>query len=264
MKLQFYKYQGTGNDFVMIDNRRQVFSKNNTNLIKRLCDRKFGVGADGLILLEEPIQPGDDFNMLYFNADGNQSSMCGNGGRCIVAFAEFLGIIEQKASFSAIDGFHEAVIEDNLVGLKMMDIDDIEINADLPHIFLDTGSPHHILFVENVDDVRVVKEGAAVRYSDTYKAIGGTNVNFVEKLHDGTLKVRTYERGVENETLSCGTGVTAVALAANATGKISESEVKLNTAGGKLMVSFEKEQGGFRNIWLHGPAEQIFKGEFPC
>ena len=264
MKLQFYKYQGTGNDFVMIDNRRQVVSKNNTNLIKKLCDRKFGVGADGLILLEEPTNAEEDFKMLYFNADGNQSSMCGNGGRCIVAFAEFLGIVKKNASFSAIDGFHEAVIENNLVGLKMMNVNDIQINANLPYIFLNTGSPHHVLFTENVDAVEVAKEGAAVRFSETYKAMGGTNVNFVEKLGDGTLKVRTYERGVEDETLSCGTGVTAVALAANAAGKISETEVKLSTSGGALSVSFEKEQDGFRNIWLRGPAEQVFKGEFPC
>lgn len=262
MQLSFYKYQGTGNDFVMVDNRRQVLSKNNTNLIKRLCDRKFGIGADGLILLEEPDNNMDDFTMVYFNADGRESSMCGNGGRCIVAFAKQLGIIDQKAAFTAIDGFHEAVVENELVGLKMTDVPGIKERSGA--VFVDTGSPHHIVFVDDVDAVDVKKEGAAIRNAKEYENIGGTNVNFVEYLDKATFKVRTFERGVEDETLSCGTGVTAVALAVYSTGKADERTVHLQTPGGVLAVSFEKETEGFKNIWLTGPAKMVFKGSIEC
>lgn len=258
MELTFYKYQGTGNDFVMVDNRQNILPKNDTNLIKSLCDRKFGIGADGLILLEEPENQKEDFKMVYFNADGRESSMCGNGGRCIVAFAHFLGIVKEKAFFTAIDGFHEATIEDELVGLKMVDVKRVEEKDD--SIFLNTGSPHHVIFTRGIDTIDLKKEGAAIRYSKEYKDIEGTNVNFVESLDKATLKVRTYERGVEDETLSCGTGVTAVALAAYATGKIETYTVNLETPGGLLTVSFEPKETHFENIWLTGPAKQVFKG----
>lgn len=262
MELSFYKYQGTGNDFVMIDNRLQLISKNNTKLIKHLCDRKFGIGADGLILLEHPDNPNEDFKMVYFNADGNESSMCGNGGRCIVAFARFLGIIEEKAAFSAIDGFHEANIEDDAVSLKMAEVDKVEVNDSF--LFLNTGSPHHVIFSEGIEDLDIKKDGAAIRYSEMYSKVGGTNVNFVEVEKENVLKVRTYERGVEDETLSCGTGVTAVAIAAYMTGKAAAAKVQLKTPGGTLEVSFEKEGESFRNIWLTGPAKQVFKGFVEC
>lgn len=262
MKLSFYKYQGTGNDFVMIDNRQNILSKNDTKLIKKLCDRKFGVGADGLILLENPDQPQDDFTMVYFNADGRESSMCGNGGRCIVAFANFLGIIEKTARFTAIDGPHEATVEDGMIGLKMMDVPEVNVNED--HVFLNTGSPHHIVFSENIEELDIRMMGAEIRNSDAYKGSGGTNVNFVEFLQADHLKVRTYERGVEDETLSCGTGVTAVALAAYTTGKTKNNSVDLDTPGGKLNVSFEAEGSFFKNIWLKGPAEMVFEGRIQC
>ena len=262
MELTFYKYQGTGNDFVMIDNRQQVLSKNNTKLIKSLCDRKFGVGGDGLILLENPENSNDDFQMLYFNADGRESSMCGNGGRCIVAFAKFLGIIKEKASFTAIDGFHEAVIENDLIGLRMMNVTGVEEKEN--EVFVNTGSPHHILFTEDVDAVDLKKNGALIRYLKEYESIGGTNVNFVQELDKGTFKVRTYERGVEDETLSCGTGVTAVALAAFATHRASTTAIHFQTPGGELAVSFEPIGNEFKNIWLTGPAKQVFKGVIPC
>ncbi|GAB2776049.1 diaminopimelate epimerase [Salinimicrobium soli] len=262
MELSFYKYQGTGNDFVMVDNRSQVLSKNNTNLIKQLCDRKFGIGADGLILLENSEVPTDDFKMVYFNADGRESSMCGNGGRCIVAFAHFLDIINEKAVFTAIDGVHEAVLQNELVGLKMSDVERIEEKPEA--VFLNTGSPHHVIFTKDVDGTDVEKEGAAIRNSENYKSINGTNVNFVEYLDEATFKVRTFERGVEAETLSCGTGVTAVALAAYATGKASEKTIHLQTPGGQLAVSFEPGENGFQNIWLTGPAKMVFKGSISC
>ena len=262
MKLTFYKYQGTGNDFVMIDNRQNILSKNNTNLIKSLCDRKFGIGADGLILLENPENPGEDFKMVYFNSDGRESSMCGNGGRCIVAFAAFLGIIRKETVFSAIDGRHEASVEDGMVGLKMTDVSGLKETE--MAVFANTGSPHHILFTEDVEQLDVRKLGSEIRYSQAYAGSGGTNVNFAELTGPGDFKVRTYERGVENETLSCGTGVTAVALAAYRTGRTRSKEVKLQTLGGELMVSFEEEGNGFRNIWLNGPAQQVFKGEIEC
>lgn len=261
MEISFYKYQGTGNDFVMIDNRHQQLSKNDTKKIKNLCDRKFGIGADGLILLENPEKEGEDFKMVYFNADGRESSMCGNGGRCIVAFAAFLGIIENKAAFSAIDGFHEASVNGDTVSLKMMDVEKIERGDDF--LFLNTGSPHHIVFSNEVGALEVKKEGAAIRNSELYSSKGGTNVNFVEVV-ENILKVRTFERGVEDETLSCGTGVTAVALAAFATGKVEGNSVQMETPGGLLSVSFEQKGEGFVNIWLTGPARQVFKGTITC
>ncbi len=262
MNLEFYKYQGTGNDFVMIDNRDLKVSKNNTKLIKQLCDRRFGIGGDGLILLEKPDVAEDDFKMVYFNADGNPSTMCGNGGRCLVAFANYLGIVEKTARFTAIDGPHEATISDGIVSLKMQNVADVKLQEE--YSFLDTGSPHHVIFVEDVQSEDVQRKGSEIRYSEMYKDNNGTNVNFVQQINNEVLKVRTYERGVEDETFSCGTGVTAVAIAAYQTGKIQNKEVKLETPGGSLEVKFEKTDSGFENIWLTGPAVQVFKGEIVC
>ena len=218
MKQTFYKYQGTGNDFVMIDNRQQTFDKNNTNLVSLLCDRRFGIGADGLILLEN--HDTHDFKMVYYNADGNQSSMCGNGGRCLVAFAKQLGIISNKAVFEAIDGLHHATIEGDIVKLQMQNVDAVENHKS--HIFLDTGSPHHVQFEASIDDFDIKTKGAKIRYGAPYNE-AGSNVNFVKKQSDTSFKVRTYERGVENETLSCGTGVTAVALAMHYIGETEKN-----------------------------------------
>ena len=256
MKYTFYKYQGTGNDFVFIDNRQLIFSKNNTKLIAYLCDRRFGIGADGLILLEN--DDTSDFKMVYFNADGNESTMCGNGGRCIVAFAEFLNIIKHQTTFVAIDGLHHAKIEGDFVKLQMQDVNAIEKHSN--HFFLNTGSPHHIQFVDDLGGFDVKNQGAKIRYGSPYNKVG-TNVNFVEKLNSETFTVRTYERGVEDETLSCGTGVTAVALAMHYSGETKKNEVTLNVEGGTLKVSFEKTEKGYQNIWLQGPAKQVFKGE---
>lgn len=253
MNLSFYKYQGTGNDFVMIDDRSEVFPKTNLNLIQQLCDRKFGIGADGLILIRN--KEDFDFEMIYFNADGSQS-MCGNGARCAVAFSKFLGIIEEKTSFLAIDGQHTAEISDGLVSLGMGNVSSIE-NAG-QDFFVNTGSPHHVRFVENVEDYPVVSTGADIRYSKTYEP-KGTNVNFVTQIALDQIYVRTYERGVENETLSCGTGVTACALVYGYQNGLNEVNIK--TPGGNLKVQFEAgESGSFKNIILIGPADQVFKG----
>ncbi|MBQ0767956.1 MAG: diaminopimelate epimerase [Bizionia sp.] len=252
----FYKYQGTGNDFVFLDNRQQTFSKNNTKLIAQLCDRRFGIGADGLILLEN--DDTTDFKMVYFNADGNESSMCGNGGRCIVAFAKFLNIIGGKTTFMAIDGVHEAIISSEDIALKMQDVTSIENTAN--YTFLNTGSPHYVTNVDSVKSINVKLEGAKIRYGTPYNETG-TNVNFVTQVNEDTFAVRTYERGVEDETLSCGTGVTAVALAMHKQQKTKATSVTLQTEGGTLKVSFNEENKGYSNIWLKGPAKQVFKGE---
>lgn len=261
MTFTFYKYQGTGNDFVIIDNRQDEFSKNDTKLINSLCDRKFGIGADGLMLLEKPEVDGDDFKMVYFNSDGKQSSMCGNGGRCLVAFARFLGIIDTEANFTAIDGPHKATIQGDLVSLKMQDVKEIAKSGNA--LFLDTGSPHHVIFTKNLGHLDVKGEGAAVRYSQEYGE-AGTNVNFVEKLDGDNFKVRTYERGVEDETLSCGTGVTAVAIAASVSKRALTEKIKLQTSGGELSVSFKRNGDTYADVWLTGPAKQVFKGEIEC
>lgn len=256
MKQTFYKYQGTGNDFVMIDNRQLVFDKKDTKHIKLLCDRRFGIGADGLILLEN--HETLDFKMVYFNADGNESSMCGNGGRCIAAFAKFLGIIGNDTSFEAIDGLHHAKIENDTVKLQMQDVSHLEKFDS--HVFLNTGSPHHVQMEADLEHLNIKEVGAKIRYGTPYNTTG-SNVNFVSKISEAIFSVRTYERGVEDETLSCGTGVTAVALAMNYIGKTDENLITLNVVGGKLQVSFEKEGQGYKNIWLIGPAIQVFKGK---
>ncbi len=255
MQQAFYKYQGTGNDFVMIDNRQQTFDKNNTKQIALLCDRRFGIGADGLILLEH--HDALDFKMVYYNADGNESTMCGNGGRCLVAFARQLGVIKDKAVFEAIDGLHHATINEDIVRLQMLDVNKIETHD--THVFLNTGSPHHVQFEAAIHDFDIKTKGANIRYGSPYND-GGTNVNFVKKETDTAFTVRTYERGVEDETLSCGTGVTAVAIAMHATGETANNIITLNVQGGTLKVSFDVVDGAYKNVWLIGPANFVFQG----
>lgn len=256
MRHTFYKYQGTGNDFIMVDNRDNSFPKNNTKLIEKLCDRRFGIGGDGLILLENAATA--DFRMVYFNSDGNQSTMCGNGGRCIVAFAKQLGIIEAETQFIAIDGPHKATISEGIVSLHMKDVNAVSLYDD--YTFMDTGSPHHVEVVENLKDFDVKHVGSRIRHSGMYGE-GGTNVNFAEQLDTDIFSVRTYERGVEDETFSCGTGVTAVAIAMYATGRTSSGSITLHTPGGELNVKFENDGKRYVNIYLTGPAEFVFKGE---
>ena len=255
MTIPFYKYQGTGNDFVIIDNRNGLFPKDNHSMIAKICDRRFGIGADGLLLLESHHKV--DFIMVYYNADGKLGSMCGNGGRCIVHFAKYLNIIDENTVFEAFDGLHEASINNEIVSLKMNDVDTMKVTAN--SVFLNTGSPHHVEMVEDLKNYNVAEKGAFIR-NNTYGK-EGSNINFVEKVETNLFAVRTYERGVEAETLSCGTGVTAVAIALSETNRIDANNVELHTEGGKLFVHFNKINDTYHNVYLEGPAKQVFKGE---
>ncbi len=248
MKIKFYKYQGAGNDFILIDNREKIANEITVQQVKKMCDRHFGIGADGLMLLNE--KEGSDFEMVYFNSDGNVGSLCGNGGRCIVQFASMLGIKKSEYLFSASDGPHIAEIDLNKeISLKMNDVTDVQFSLD--HYILDTGSPHYVKFVSQLEDFNVAAEGHKIRNHKEF-AEKGINVNFVETLDDDHIFVRTYERGVEDETLSCGTGVTASALMA-AHNDNGFNHVDVKTLGGNLSVEYDKiSDSEFRNIWLSG------------
>lgn len=260
MNIPFYKYQGTGNDFVLIDQREKKYlTRNDTKTIEHLCDRKFGIGADGLMFLEKSDKINVDFEMIYFNADGRESSMCGNGGRCITAFAHRLKEIGDECVFNAIDGLHEAKINaKNEVQLKMIDVNDVEIGED--YYLMNTGSPHYIVFVEDLKDIDVYETGRQIRYSERFHEVG-VNVNFVEIKKDKSIEVATYERGVENETLSCGTGVTAAAIA-YALKTNMPAPIKIKTKGGELAVQLVRiSEKSFSDIWLCGPATPVFSGK---
>ena len=256
MTIHFNKYQGTGNDFVILDNRNNGYPQLNKQQVRHICDRRFGVGADGLMLLN--LLEDYDFKMTYFNADGREGSMCGNGGRCLVQFAFNLGIRKDLYRFLAVDGDHEATLENGIVSLKMKDVSHIlDYHGDA---IVDTGSPHYVQLVGNVMDVDVVRKGKDIRYNDHF-AKDGINVNFVEQKDNDEIIVRTYERGVEDETLSCGTGVTAAALVSYHN-DVGFNNVTVHTKGGKLTVEFDRvDHGGFENIWLSGPAEKVFEGD---
>ena len=257
MQMKFYKYQGTGNDFIMIDNRSEFFPKDAVAIIEKLCDRRFGIGADGLILLENDSDA--DFRMVYYNSDGNQSSMCGNGGRCLLAFAKSIGMINDKTTFIATDGLHHAtILENGAVSLQMKDVSDVKIENE--YVFLNTGSPHHVTMVNDLQNKDIKKDGAAIRYSDLYGK-EGSNVNFVSQLGDANFRLRTYERGVEDETLSCGTGATATAIAMHALGNTNSNTIAIDVEGGKLIVSFDKTNAGYEKVMLEGPATFVFEGE---
>lgn len=258
MNIQFYKYQGTGNDFIILDNRKKEYFNLQEEQIKKLCDRKFGIGADGLMLLNE--HEVFDFEMKYYNSDGREGSMCGNGGRCLVKFAKHMGINKNSYRFIAVDGEHEAQIdEEGMVSLRMQDVPAIkEYHGDF---VLNTGSPHYVQLVRDVMTTDVYKKGRDIRYSKNFEQ-EGINVNFVENVdNEDKIIVRTYERGVEDETLSCGTGVTAAALVCyhNDNGF---NRVEVQTLGGNLAVEYDRlMESGFENIWLSGPAEKVFEGE---
>ncbi len=257
MKIEMYKYQGTGNDFVIIDNYNSAVKELTTKQIKLICNRHFGIGADGLMLLGN--KQGYDFEMIYYNADGNQGTMCGNGGRCLVKFAHHSGIHKSAYRFFAVDGEHEAEIDlDGTVSLKMQNVNKVDYH--LNYTIINTGSPHFVKFTENVKEVDVVSTGHDIRYSKSF-AEEGINVNFVESTSEGSIFVRTYERGVEDETLSCGTGVTAAALL-SAHNENGFNTVDVKTPGGRLSVEFDRiNDQCFENIWLSGPAEFVYRVE---
>ncbi len=258
MKQVFYKYQGAGNDFILIDNRLQQFNHRQPELIAKLCDRRFGIGGDGILFLQ--LKEAFDFEMIYYNADGKPSSMCGNGGRCMVAFAKFLGLIEQETNFLAVDGPHYATISESgdWVSLQMIDVD--TINSDGEAFVLNTGSPHYVALVENLEHKNVYQDGYKIRNNAVYQQ-DGININFVEPINDGYF-VRTFERGVEAETYACGTGVTAVALAmAKHQHKTGAVFTPIKVLGGDLSVKFNYDGTVFTDIFLEGPAKQVFSGE---
>lgn len=258
MKIHFYKYQGAGNDFILIDNRKNVVDHQNPGLIAKLCDRRFGIGGDGIMFLQN--REGYDFEMVYYNADGRPSSMCGNGGRCIVAFAKFLGIVDTETNFLAVDGPHYAKIsaEGDWVSLQMIDVDTVSLDDDA--YVLNTGSPHYVKLVQGLKEKDVYQDGYAIRNNGTYRA-KGINVNFVEPADAGYF-VRTFERGVEDETYACGTGVTAVALAMakhqQQTGHIT---TPIKVLGGDLNIRFDYDGQKYTDIFLEGPAVKVFEGE---
>lgn len=257
MEIEFYKYQGTGNDFVLLDNRTGRYNSLDTKQVKLLCNRRFGIGADGLMLLQS--REGYDFEMIYYNSDGNTGSMCGNGGRCMVKFACNLGLHKYTYNFIAVDGEHEAEIDrNNIVRLKMKDV--TEVDEQDAHAVLNTGSPHYIKFVNDLSAVDVVQSGRNIRNSRHFVK-EGINVNFVEATGEDSIFVRTYERGVEDETLSCGTGVTAAALV-SAHNQRGFNRVEVGTPGGALSVEYNKvSEMNYTNIWLCGPAELVYTGK---
>jgi diaminopimelate epimerase len=258
MTIRFSKYQGAGNDFILIDNRDGALKNIQKDAVASLCNRRFGIGADGLMLLSSHQE--FDFEMDYYNADGNLGSMCGNGGRCIVAFAKHLGIIDSETNFLAVDGPHYAKIttEGNWVELQMIDVESIENDGDA--FVLNTGSPHYVQQVSALQEMDVFNAGSEIRNNKTYK-VDGINVNFVEPKTD-YLFVRTFERGVEDETYACGTGVTAAAMAmAKKQNQIGKIETAIEVLGGKLQVTFNYDAQKFTNVFLCGPAVKVFEGK---
>ncbi len=268
MNTRFHKYQGTGNDFIIIDDRKNIFPRENKSLIEKLCDRRFGIGADGLILLQN--HPEADFYMQYYNSDGNESSMCGNGGRCIAQFAFDQGLVQNSTNFCAIDGMHKAEIitganNEKNVNLQMCDVSNIVSTEESTYI-LNTGSPHFVSFKsEPVDTIDLVAQARLIRYNPEYKE-KGINVNFVNLDGLKSISVRTYERGVEDETYSCGTGATASALVTaiinNLPGGMHQIDVKVKGGALKVKFNFEKNPVRFSNVWLQGPALLVFEGTF--
>ncbi len=257
MKIDFFKYQGTGNDFVILDNSTNQYDNLSSTQIEKICNRRFGIGADGLMMLNQ--KPGFDFEMIYFNADGKPGSMCGNGGRCLVKFAYDKGIRKFSYRFIASDGPHEAEIDSRgNIRLKMQDVENVEEHLD--YAVLNTGSPHYVKYSNDVAEIDVNHEGKSIRNSNPFKE-EGINVNFVESTGEDSIYVRTYERGVEEETFSCGTGVTAASLM-SAHNERGFNRVEVKTLGGNLSVEFNKiSKDSFQDIWLCGPATFVYKGE---
>jgi len=258
MKLEFYKYHGAGNDFIMIDCRNadeKVFS---LEVVKHLCNRHLGIGADGLILLLK--DNSTDFRMKYFNSDGKEGTMCGNGGRCIAAFARDLGIIKDKTVFSGIDGLHQAsFLGHERVDLQMIDVKEVKRFDD--GFLINTGSPHFVCFKNSIKDINVFEEGREMRHQERFSS-SGANINFVETIDNNSFKIRTFERGVEDETLACGTGSVASAISSYITHKTDKSAYIIEAEGGRLEVRFTaNKDGSYTDVWLKGPVKFVFKGE---
>lgn len=252
--INFYKYQGTGNDFILIDNQSLSFKSDKIAFARKWCDRRFGIGSDGIIFIERSSDA--DFFVDFYNPDGSQS-FCGNGSRCAVRFVNLMGICTKETlTFEAIDGLHAAIIHSNEISVKMKDVVHVEVIGD--DFFLNTGSPHYISFDEKGNQ-SILEFGRKIRYSESYKP-GGTNVNLVRTIERNHIEVKTYERGVEDETFSCGTGVTACALSYAIKNNVAQGTVITDVKGGRLHVKFEKHENGFKNIWLQGPAEFVYQG----
>jgi diaminopimelate epimerase len=256
MLVQFEKYQGAGNDFIMIDNRSGKYNTLGIEQITWMCSRHYGIGSDGLILLNESHD--SDFEMVFYNPDGSQS-FCGNGARCVVAFANALGVEATSHTFKAIDGIHEYVLEDTSIGIHMGDVNHIELIG-IDSAFLNTGSPHYITLSDDLSTEYTLALGREIRYSAQYKK-DGVNVNLVQVKSSHEIDIATYERGVEGETLACGTGATACALFIASRNELAQGTVVVNAKGGKLAVRFARNESGFEHIWLLGPASNVFNGE---
>ncbi|PKR80146.1 diaminopimelate epimerase [Brumimicrobium salinarum] len=256
MKVTFTKYHGTGNDFIMIDCTNQNDFKLNSQAIKDMCHRRFGIGSDGLILIKNSKE--FDFEMDYYNADGSQS-FCGNGARCAVHFARQLNLFKKDATFKAIDGKHEATIHAGEISIKMADVSKIDHNEGV--YIINTGSPHYIEFKEQIEDQDIFTFGKKIRYSAPYKKTG-INVNLAQVIDQNTIQMLTYERGVEKETYSCGTGATAVALAFADKQKLEKIDIQLGVKGGNLRVKASRDNlGVFHSIYLIGPATPVYQGQ---
>ncbi len=261
-KIRFYKYEGAGNDFIMLDGRTPL-PELTPEIVSQMCNRHFGIGADGLMVVEECAEA--DFRMRYFNSDGYEGTMCGNGGRCITLFAHLLGIGSEKKHFIACDGMHSATIieGDGLGGVVKLGMRDVEEELE-PYgdgWLINTGSPHYVELREDIALEDMESLGAAIRYSEPLASRGGANINLIEPIGEGELLIRTYERGVESETLACGTGATAAALVAARLLYPQSTHIELIAPGGELSVDFERSARGFHNVYLSGPARMVFEGE---
>ncbi len=261
-EIKFYKYHGAGNDFILINTSETDETLFTNSRVEQMCSRRTGIGADGLILISATSEA--DFRMRYFNSDGKESTMCGNGGRCAVAMARHIDLIKSNTTqFIASDGPHYAeILDNNMIRLKMKDIAGIEERGD--YYFIDSGSPHVVIMVDDPDSVDVVELGRKIRYNYRFFK-EGTNVNFVSLCEADSMKVRTYERGVEDETLSCGTGaVASAAFCSFIAKKPGQYKKQVIMQGGTLYVDFEYDGSQFRNVFLTGPAEFVFQGFYPA
>ena len=257
MEFEFEKYHGTGNDFILINDNSKKFPIKDSDRIRLLCDRKFGIGSDGLVIIRDHKE--FDFEMLYFNADGVEGSLCGNGSRCAVAYGIDNGLLSNKVVFKAVDGIHYASAESSeMFSLSFKNLKRIDQNS--KSLFLDTGSPHHVQVVTDIENIDIKEKGSFIRYGSKYKE-EGVNVSFVEKIGSNLFKLRTYERGVEDETLSCGTGAVAASLAVHYLKLTDANEVSMETLGGILKVKFRLDFGTYKDTRLIGPAKKVFSGK---